>query len=91
MQILEISEPGQTPLPHGGEAEVAVGIDLGTTNSLVAIARNGHAEVLRDAEGHGMLPSVVAYGAEGPLAVGEAARGALLDRPEIVVSSVKRL
>ncbi|HUN52643.1 MAG TPA: Fe-S protein assembly chaperone HscA [Candidatus Sulfotelmatobacter sp.] len=91
MQILEITEPGQTPLPHAGEAAPAVGIDLGTTNSLVAIARDTRPEVLRDPDGDGMLPSVAAYGADGSVMVGTAARLALLDRPEAVVSSIKRL
>jgi molecular chaperone HscA len=91
MQILEIAEPGQTPLPHAGEATLAVGIDLGTTNSLVAIARDNRPEVLRDLDGDGMLPSVVAYGSDGSSVVGTAARLALLDRPEAVVSSIKRL
>ncbi len=87
--LLQIHEPGETPLPHEGERGLAVGIDLGTTNTVVAIARDGAAEVLRDDKGRALLPSVVAYGES--IVVGHEARGALLDRPEIVVSSVKRL
>jgi molecular chaperone HscA len=89
--LLQIHEPGQTPLPHENEKGLAVGIDLGTTNSVVAISRDQKVEVVRDARGSGLVPSVVAYieGAE-PL-VGEIARRQLLDRPETVVSSIKRL
>ena len=89
--LLQIHEPGQTPLPHENEKGLAVGIDLGTTNSVVALSRGQKAEIVRDARGSGLVPSVVAYldGAE-PL-VGEIARRQLLDRPEIVVSSIKRL
>lgn len=91
MMLLQIHEPGETPLPHENEKGLAVGIDLGTTNSVVAFAREQKAEVVRDARGIGLVPSVVAYidGAD-PL-VGELARRELLDRPEIVVSSIKRL
>ena len=87
--LLQIHEPGETPLPHQGERGLAVGIDLGTTNTAVAIARAGKAEVLRDEAGHALLPSVVAYGDE--VRVGDAAKEALLVNPETVVSSVKRL
>ncbi len=89
MPPLQIHEPGQTPLPHARE-KVAVGIDLGTTNTLIAISRDNKPEVLHDSQGHAMLPSVVAYMDEGIL-VGEPARHALLDDPERVVASVKRL
>jgi len=57
MALLQISEPGQSPAPH--EQRLAVGIDLGTTNSLVASVRNGIAVVLNDHEGQGLLPSIV--------------------------------
>ncbi len=90
MQFLDIHEPGQTPMPHADEA-LAVGIDLGTTNSLVAIARDGQPEVLRDDRGRGIVPSVVAYAEDGKIAVGESARQQVLDRPEAIVSSIKRL
>ncbi len=70
---------------------MAVGIDLGTTNSVVAISSGGAAEVLRDENGSGLVPSVVAYAADGSAFVGELARRSMLDRPNAVVSSVKRL
>jgi molecular chaperone HscA len=90
--LLQIHEPGETPAPHVAEM-VAVGIDLGTTNSLVAIGRDGKPEVLRDPRGgKGLVPSIVAYpeGGGAPI-VGDAARLILLDEPDRVVSSVKRL
>ncbi|MFY8043196.1 MAG: Hsp70 family protein, partial [Rhodoferax sp.] len=59
MALLQISEPGQSPNPH--ERRIAVGIDLGTTHSLVAAVRNGTAECLPDADGKVILPSVVRY------------------------------
>ena len=91
MTLLDIHEPGKTPRPHQPE-EAAVGIDLGTTNSLVAVADDGKPQILRDRHGNGMIPSVVAYGAEsGDVTVGEDARRQLLDEPDQVVSSIKRL
>jgi len=89
--LLQIREPGQTPAPHEQERGLAVGIDLGTTNSVVAVAIAGRPEVLRDEEGGGLLPSVVAYGADGSVLVGETAQARLLDEPDGVVSSIKRL
>jgi len=89
--LLQIYEPGETPLPHENEKGLAVGIDLGTTNSVVAIARDQKVEVVRDARGSGLVPSVVAYLDGGEALVGEIARRQLFDRPEIVVSSIKRL
>ena len=74
--LLDIYEPGETPLPHEGDRGIAVGIDLGTTNSVVAVARDGTVEVLRDTQGRALLPSVVAYGDD--VAVGHDARAALL-------------
>ncbi len=91
MQFLQIHEPGETPLPHEQERGLAVGIDLGTTNSVVAIARQGKTEVIRDAAGSALVPSVVAYGEDGVVRVGEAARRELEYQPETVVSSIKRL
>ncbi len=91
MQLLQIHEPGETPLPHEQERGLAVGIDLGTTNSVVAIARQGKAEVLRDASGSALVPSVVAYGEDGVVRVGEAALRELEYQPETVISSIKRL
>jgi len=87
--LLDIHEPGETPLPHEDERGLAVGIDLGTTNSVVAIARASSVEVLRDARGLALLPSVVAYGER--ILVGDEARALLLDQPDRVVSSIKRL
>ena len=89
--LLQIHEPGQTPDPHAEERGAAVGIDLGTTNSVVAVAIGGRAVVVRGGEGHGLIPSVVAYGADGVVTVGTEARRQLLDTPETVVSSIKRL
>jgi len=72
--LLQIHEPGQTPLPHEGHKGAAVGIDLGTTNSVVAVSESGVASVLRDEQGHALIPSVVFYGEDGSVVVGEAAR-----------------
>lgn len=87
--LLEIHEPGQTPLPH--ESVNAVGIDLGTTNSVVAIAQSGSVEAIRDLCGQALLPSVVAYDENGVRAVGAEAVAVLAEDPDAVVSSVKRL
>ncbi len=89
--LLQIHEPGETPLPHETEKGLAVGIDLGTTNSVVAFSRDQKAEIVRDARGVGLVPSVVAYFDDGDPLVGERARLELLDNPEVVVSSIKRL
>jgi molecular chaperone HscA len=65
MALLKIHEPGQTPLPHEEERQIAVGIDLGTTNSVVAISNSEKPEVLRDTSGgNAIVPSVVYYGDE---------------------------
>jgi molecular chaperone HscA len=90
--LLQLHEPGETPDPHQRERGIAVGIDLGTTNSVVAIARGGVAEVLRDARGEAIVPSVAAYlpGEDGAI-VGALARRVLLDEPDAVITSVKRL
>ncbi len=89
--LLQLHEPGETPGPHEAEGGLAVGIDLGTTNSVVAIARGGAAEVLRDGDGRGLIPSVVYYGDDGAVTVGEAARNMILESPDHVVGSIKRL
>ena len=60
MALLQIAEPGQTAAPH--QARLAVGIDLGTTNSLVATVRSGQAQVLLDEKERALVPSVVHYG-----------------------------
>src|SRR5256885_9948903 len=72
MALLQISEPGQSPEPH--RHRLAVGIDLGTTNSLVAAVRNGIAVVLNDHEGRALLPSIVRYLGDGGVAVGPGTR-----------------
>ena len=87
--LLDIHEPGQTPLPH--ETVTAVGIDLGTTNSVVAVAQDGTVEAIRDLSGQSLLPSVVAYDQSGVRAVGVEAVAVLAEDPDAVVSSVKRL
>jgi molecular chaperone HscA len=86
--LLQISEPGQTPDPHS--RRVAVGIDLGTTNSLVAAMRHGHIECLPDAHERVLLPSIVRYGPDGQRQVGFDAQSAQADDPEHTVASVKR-
>ncbi|MFI4999439.1 MAG: Fe-S protein assembly chaperone HscA [Reyranellales bacterium] len=91
MSLLEIHEPGETPLPHAGEASRAVGIDLGTTNSVVAIAREGVPAALHDETGRALVPSVVAYPSAGGVLVGDAARAHLASEPTRVVASIKRL
>ncbi len=89
MNLLQIHEPGQTPLPHSDVA--AVGIDLGTTHSVVAVASDGNAEVLQNIHGHALVPSVVYYAPDGNIEVGYSAK-ARGDRGEKnVISSVKRL
>lgn len=88
MALLQISEPGQTPNPH--ERRIAVGIDLGTTHSLVASVRHGVAECLPDAQGRVILPSVVRYLAGGGRQIGEEAMLGGVGDPENTVASVKR-
>lgn len=88
MALLQIAEPGQSPKPH--ERRLAVGIDLGTTNSLVAAVRSGVAEPLPDAQGRLILPSTVRYHAERA-EVGESARAAAAKDPFNTIISVKRL
>jgi molecular chaperone HscA len=88
MALLQISEPGQTPNPH--ERRIAVGIDLGTTHSLVASVRHGVAECLPDAQGHVLLPSVVRYLQGGGRQIGFEAVDSGIGDPENTVASVKR-
>ncbi|QJW74234.1 Fe-S protein assembly chaperone HscA [Pseudomonas aeruginosa] len=88
MALLQIAEPGQSPKPH--ERRLAVGIDLGTTNSLVAAVRSGVADPLPDAQGRLILPSAVRYHAERA-EVGESARAAAAKDPFNTIISVKRL
>ncbi len=88
MALLQISEPGQAPDPH--QRRIAVGIDLGTTNSLVASLRHGVAECLPDAQGRLMLPSVVRYLEGGGRQIGWDAHAAQAQDPENTLVSVKR-
>ncbi len=88
MALLQISEPGQSTRPH--EHRLAVGIDLGTTNSLVATVRSGKADTLPDEQQRHLLPSVVRYQADQPPLVGEEARRAATEDPLNTISSVKR-
>jgi molecular chaperone HscA len=88
MALLQISEPGLTTPPH--QHGLAAGIDLGTTNSLVATVRSGSADTLPDAEGRHLLPSVVRYMDEG-IVVGEEAKAAAGEDPLNTVASAKRL
>ncbi|MBL8315240.1 MAG: Fe-S protein assembly chaperone HscA [Rubrivivax sp.] len=88
MALLQISEPGQAPDPH--QRRVAVGIDLGTTHSLVAAVRHGVAECLPDDQGRVLLPSVVRYLGGGRRQIGEEARAAQAEDAENTIVSVKR-
>ena len=88
MALFQISEPDASPAPHA--ARRAVGIDLGTTNSLVATVRDGVAVVLPDADGRVLLPSVVRYG-ERQIEVGDDALAHAADDPHDTIASVKRL
>tara|TARA_B100000795_G_scaffold66116_1_gene45197 strand:- start:7518 stop:9386 length:1869 start_codon:yes stop_codon:yes gene_type:complete len=87
--LLQISEPGQSPQPH--QRRQAVGIDLGTTNSLVASVRSGMAETLPDEQGRHLLPSVVHYASQGASCVGNEAAEHNISDPLNTILSVKRL
>ncbi len=88
MALLQIAEPGQAKAPH--QHRLAAGIDLGTTNSLVASVRSGKAETLPDREGRHLLPSVVRYLGDG-VVVGDDAKAAEAEDPLNTISSAKRL
>ena len=88
MALLQIAEPGLSTAPH--QHRLAVGIDLGTTNSLVATVRNGLAVVLNDSHGRPLLPSVVRYLKDGGVTVGYEAQAKLGDDPHNTIASVKR-
>ncbi len=88
MALLQISEPGQSLNPH--ERRLAVGIDLGTTHSLVASVRHGVAECLPDGQGRVILPSVVRYLEGGGRQIGFDALQAMAQDPENTIASVKR-
>jgi len=88
MSLMQIAEPGESTAPH--EHRLSAGIDLGTTNSLVASVRSGQSQVLVDAQGNSLLPSIVHYGNED-LLVGNAAQALQSDDPLNTISSIKRL
>jgi len=88
MALLQIAEPGQSSAPH--EHRLAIGIDLGTTNSLVATVRSGLPEVIVDESGRALLPSAVWYRANHPPVVGQGALAQRITDPRNVVVSVKR-
>lgn len=89
MALLQISEPGQSTAPH--QHRLAAGIDLGTTNSLVATVRSGVAETLPDEQGAHLLPSVVRYQSDSAPQVGQSAKLAAAHDPLNTIVSVKRL
>lgn len=86
--LIQIYEPGQTPLPHA--ETVAIGIDLGTTHSVVAVASDGEPEAIHDAHGRAIIPSMVQYFENGVI-VGHEARRAYAEGEEGVIASIKRL
>ncbi len=88
MALLQISEPGMSTAPH--QHRLAVGIDLGTTNSLVATVRNSIPEVLNDEEGRPLLPSVVRYLTNGHAHIGYKAQQEQVNDPKNTILSVKR-
>lgn len=88
MALLQIAEPGLSTAPH--ERRLAVGIDLGTTNSLVATVRSSLAEVLLDEQGRALLPSAVRYLPQNEVRIGEAALQAQAQDPKNTITSVKR-
>jgi molecular chaperone HscA len=88
MALLQISEPGQSAAPH--QHRLAAGIDLGTTNSLIATVQSAQARALPDENGALLLPSVVRYLADSGVVVGHAAQQAQADDPQNTIVSVKR-
>ena len=88
MALLQISEPGMSTAPH--QHRLAVGIDLGTTNSLVATVRNSIPEVLNDEEGRPLMPSIVRYLPNGHAHIGFKAQAAQITDPKNTILSVKR-
>ena len=89
MALLQIAEPGRSAAPH--QHKLAVGIDLGTTNSLVATVRNGQAEILTDEQQRPLVPSIVHFGSNQKITVGYEARALASQDPKNTVISVKRL
>jgi molecular chaperone HscA len=88
MALLQIAEPGMSAAPH--QHKLAVGIDLGTTNSLVATVRSGMSTILHDEQGHALLPSVVHYKPDGSIEVGYAAQAQQSHDPHNTIVSAKR-
>ena len=88
MALLQIAEPGMSAAPH--QHKLAIGIDLGTTNSLVATVLSGMSTVLQDEHGHALLPSVVRYKEDGQISVGQSAQAAQSADPKNTISSIKR-
>jgi len=88
MALLQISEPGMSTVPH--QHRLAVGIDFGTTHSLVATVRDGMAELLKDQQGQVLLPSVVRYLPDGSAHIGHQALAEQVDDPANTIASVKR-
>lgn len=88
MALLQISEPGMSAAPH--QHKLAVGIDLGTTNSLVATVRSGMSTVLQDEHGHSLLPSIVRYMPTGEVVVGHEAQAHQSQDPSNTIASAKR-
>lgn len=88
MALLQISEPGQSLAPHA--RKFAVGIDLGTTNSLIASVRNANAETLLDTQGNALVPSVVRYLPDGKVELGAEAQKSAITDPYNTISSIKR-
>ena len=89
MALLQIAEPGQSAAPH--QQKLAVGIDLGTTNSLIATVRNGHSDILLDEKNRPLLPSVVHFGKDENVIVGYEAAELATQDPQNTMISVKRL
>ncbi len=87
MALLQIAEPGQSTLPH--EHKLTVGIDLGTTNSLVATVQSGLPTILKDANGNSLIPSIVYYG-QNNIKVGHEALSYLSTDAKNTIVSVKR-
>lgn len=87
MALLQIAEPGQSAAPH--EHRVGIGIDLGTTNSLVATVRSGTSTILKDDQGYSLLPSIVHY-AEDHTLIGHTAKALISQDPAQTIVSVKR-
>jgi len=88
MALFQIAEPGESAAPH--EHKLAIGIDLGTTNSLVATVRSGMSVVLNDERGRPLLPSIVRYAADGEIEVGYLAQSHQASDPRNTIVSATR-